>query len=105
MWDRECQRQRGRERIDRAGSNARGETDGYRGSRESEPFDRDRTGRGPKGFEGVPNGVRTGRAVRSRSDGENQTEADERLRVALTGGPGRQACVCEAVSHGPGRSI
>jgi hypothetical protein len=37
------------------------------------------------------------RAVRSRSDGGNQTEKDEWLRVALTGGPGRQARVHEAV--------
>jgi hypothetical protein len=47
-------------------------------------------------------GVRT---VRSRSDGENQTGKDERLRVALTGGLGRQARVREAVCRGPGRSI
>jgi hypothetical protein len=53
---------------------------------------------GPKGSEGV-------RAVRSRLDGENQTGKDERLRVVLTGGPGRQACVREAVSRGPGRAI
>jgi hypothetical protein len=45
------------------------------------------------------------RAIRSRSDGGNQTGKDERLRVALTGGPGHQACVHEAVSRGPGRSI
>jgi hypothetical protein len=36
---------------------------------------------------------------------ENQTRKDERLRAALTGGPGRQACVREAVSHGPGHAI
>jgi hypothetical protein len=36
---------------------------------------------------------------------KSQTGTDERLRVALTGGPGRQARVREAVSHGPGRSI
>jgi hypothetical protein len=71
-------------------------------------------------------GVRT---VRSRSDGEGsegvprgggsegfelfdqdwtgkiQTGTDERLRVALTGGPGRHARMREAVSRGPGRSI
>jgi hypothetical protein len=41
---------------------------------------------GPRGSEGV-------RAVRSRSDGGNQTGKDERLRVALTGGSGRQARV------------
>jgi hypothetical protein len=40
-----------------------------------------------EGSEGV-------RAVRSRSDGGNQTGKDERLRVALTGGPRpvRRAC-------------
>jgi hypothetical protein len=37
--------------------------------------------------------------------GKSQTGTDERLRVALTGGLGRQACVREAVSRGPGRSI
>jgi hypothetical protein len=39
-----------------------------------------------RGSEGV-------RAVRSRLDGGNQTGKDERLRVALTGGSGRQARV------------
>jgi hypothetical protein len=37
------------------------------------------------------------RAVRSRSDGGNQTDKDERLRVTLTGGTGRQARVREPV--------
>jgi hypothetical protein len=37
--------------------------------------------------------------------GKSQTETDEWLRVALTGGPGRQARVREAVSRGSGRSI
>jgi hypothetical protein len=41
--DRECQRQRGRAHGP-SGSSARGETDGYRGPRGSEPFDQDRTG-------------------------------------------------------------
>jgi hypothetical protein len=39
-----------------------------------------------QGSEGV-------RAVRSRSDGGNQTGTDERLWVALTGGPGVK-CAC-----------
>ena len=79
-----------------------------------------------QGSEGV-------RAVRSRSDGEgsegvrtgpnrsegcegsepfdqdqtgkSQTRTDERLRVTLTSGSGRQVRVREAVSRGPGRSI
>jgi hypothetical protein len=77
-----------------------GETDGYRdlsgsewGPRRSEPFDQDRkegVRRGPRGSEGV-------RAVRSRSDGRNQTGNDERLRMALIGGPRRQARGREAV--------
>jgi hypothetical protein len=57
--------------------------DGYRGLRGSEgskPFDQDRTGK-------------------------SQTGTDERLRVALTGGPGHQACMREAVSRGPICSI
>jgi hypothetical protein len=37
------------------------------------------------------------RAVRSESDGGDQTRVDGRLRAALTGGPGRQARVREAV--------
>jgi hypothetical protein len=45
---------------------------------------------GPRRSEGV-------RAIRSRSDGENQTGKDERLRVTLTCGSGRQVCVREAV--------
>jgi hypothetical protein len=72
--------------------------DGYRGPRGSEPFDRDRTGRVPRGSEGV-------RAVRSRSGGENQTRKDKRLRVMLTGGSGHQARGREAVSRGPSRLI
>jgi hypothetical protein len=43
--------------------------------------------RGPSGSEGV-------RVVRSRSDGGNQTGNDERLRMALTGGPGRVRRAC-----------
>jgi hypothetical protein len=35
----------------------------------------------------------------------NRTGEDERLRVAVTGGPGRQARMREAVSRGPGHSI
>jgi hypothetical protein len=74
-----AQRQRGNGRLQ--GSEGirviRSRSDGARsrGSEGSEPFDQDRTG-------------------------ENQTGTDERLRVALTGGPGRQACVREAVSRG-----
>jgi hypothetical protein len=50
-------------------------TDGYRGPRGSEPFDQDRTEGGPRGSEGV-------RAVRSRSNGGNQTgETDVREAV------------------------
>jgi hypothetical protein len=37
------------------------------------------------------------RAVRSESNGGDQTRGDRRLRATLTGGPGRQACVREAV--------
>jgi hypothetical protein len=51
-----------------------------------------------EGSEGV-------RAVRSRSGGGNQTEGGEWLRVALTGGPWRQARVRVEVSRGSGRSI
>ena len=51
-----------------------------RGSEGSEPFDQDRTGK-------------------------SQTGTDERLWVALTGGPGRQVHVREAVFHGPDRGI
>jgi hypothetical protein len=51
-----------------------------------------------RGSEGV-------QAIRSRSDRGYQTGKDERRRVALIGGPGRQARVREAVSHGPGRVI
>jgi hypothetical protein len=64
----------------------------------TERAQRQRGNRRLQGFEGV-------RAVRSGSDGENQTGKDERLRVALKGGPGRQARVREAVSRGLGRSI
>jgi hypothetical protein len=77
------------------GPSTRGETDGYTGPRVSEPFDQDRTGRGPRGSEPFD---------QDRTGG-NQTGKDERLRVALTGGSGRQARVREAVSRGPGRSI
>jgi hypothetical protein len=68
------------------------------GLRGSELFDHDRTGRGPKWSKGV-------RTVRSRSDGRNHTGKDEWLRVALTGRPGCQTRVREAVSRGPDRSI
>jgi hypothetical protein len=51
---------------------------------------RQRGNRRLQGSEGV-------RAVRSRSDGGNQTGKDERLRAVLTGGTGCQARVCEAV--------
>jgi hypothetical protein len=72
-----------------------------RGPRGSEPFDQDRT----EGVQGGPRGSKGIQAVRSRSDGGNQTEKDERLWVALTGGLGCQARVREVVSRGPGRAI
>jgi hypothetical protein len=37
------------------------------------------------------------RAVRSKSDGGDQTRGDRQLQAALTGGPGRQERVREAV--------
>jgi hypothetical protein len=49
----------------------------------TERAQRQRGNRWLQGSEGV-------RAVRSRSDGGNQTGKDERLRAALTGGTGRQ---------------
>jgi hypothetical protein len=61
----------------------------------SEPFDQDQTEGGPRGPEPFDQDW----------TGENQTGKDERLWVALTGGPGCQGCVREAVSRGPGRSI
>jgi hypothetical protein len=75
---------RGGERADRAGPAPEGKrtaigvravrSRSYReGSEGSEPFDQDQTGK-------------------------SQTGTDERLRVALTGGLGRQTRVCEAVS-------
>jgi hypothetical protein len=45
------------------------------------------------------------RAVRSRSDGGNQTGKDERLRATLIGGIGHQAHVREVVSRDLGRAI
>jgi hypothetical protein len=67
----------------------------------------DRAGPAPEGKR-TATGVRGGsdgvRAVRSRSDGGNQTRKDERLRVVLTGGQGvRRAC--KAVSRGPDCAI
>jgi hypothetical protein len=73
---------RGGERTDRAGPAPEGKwtAAGVRAVRSRSDW----------GSEGV-------RAIRSRSDGENQTGKDERLWVALTGGPGRQARMREAV--------
>jgi hypothetical protein len=68
------------------------------GPRGSEPFDQDRTGRGPRGSEGSE-------PFDQDRMGKSHTRTDERLRVALTGEPGRQACMREAISRGPGRSI
>jgi hypothetical protein len=81
---------RGGERADRAGP-ALGGNGRLQGSKGVQAV---RSRSNGVGSEGV-------RAVRSRSDRGNQTEKDERLRVALTGGPGRQACGREAVSRGP----
>jgi hypothetical protein len=60
---------------------------------------------GSEGVRACSRGSERVRAVRSRSDGGNQTRKDERLRVALTSGPGHQARVRETVSRGPGRAI
>jgi hypothetical protein len=86
---------RGGERADRASRAPEGKrtATGVRGG--SEPFDQDRTGRGPRGSEPFD----------QDRTGENQTGKDERLRVALTSGSGRQARVREAVSRGRGRLI
>jgi hypothetical protein len=78
-WDRECQRQ-GEESAQTERAQRQRGNERLQGSEGSEPFDQDRTGK-------------------------SQTGTDERLRVALTGGPGRQAHVREAVSRCPGRSI
>jgi hypothetical protein len=58
-----------------------------------------------KGSEGVRGGFEGSEPFDQDWTGKSQTGTDERLRVALTGGPGHQAHVCEAVSHGLGRSI
>jgi hypothetical protein len=85
----------GGKHADRAGL-APGETNGYRD---------------PSGSEGVRGGLSRSIKIRLRgsegvrADGENQTGNDEWLRMALTGGPGHQACGHEAVSHGLGRAI
>jgi hypothetical protein len=50
--------------------------------------------RGSEGVEGVRGGSEGVRAVRSRSDRGNQTGNDERLRMALTSGPGRVRRTC-----------
>jgi hypothetical protein len=76
-------------------------TGGCRGPRGSELFDQDRT----EGVRTGPSGPRGSEPFDQDQMGENQTGKDERLRVALTGGSERQACVREAVSRGPGRSI
>jgi hypothetical protein len=68
-----------------------GETNGCRGPSCSIEIGRRGVRAGPSGFERV-------RAVRLRLDGGNQTGKDEWLRVALTGGPGRQARMRKAVS-------
>jgi hypothetical protein len=64
---------------------------------------------GSNGSEGGPSGSEQGPSGSEPFDqdrtGKSQTGTDEGLRVALTCGPGRQACVREAVSHDPGRSI
>jgi hypothetical protein len=70
----------------------------------TERVQRQRTGALTGGYRG-PRGSKRVRTIRSRSDGENQTEKDKRLRVTLTGGSGREARVREAVSRGPGHSI
>jgi hypothetical protein len=77
---------RGGERTDRAGPAPEGKrtATGVRGGLSHSI----KIGQG--GSEGV-------RAIRSRSDGGNQTRKDERLRVTLTGGLGRQVRVHEAV--------
>jgi hypothetical protein len=77
--DRECQRQGEESALAEWAQHQRG-NGRLQGSEGSEPFDQDRTGK-------------------------SQTGTDERLRVALTGGPGRQAHVREAVSRGPSHSI
>jgi hypothetical protein len=59
-------------------------------------------GRDPRGSEGGPSGFEPFDQDRT---GKSQTGTDERLRVALTGGPGHQAHVREAVSRSPSRSI
>jgi hypothetical protein len=90
---RECQRQKGRARgPSRPSARGKQTAAGVRGG----PSRSIKIGR--RGSEGV-------RAIRSRLDGGNQTGKDERLRVALTGGPGLQARVREAISRGPGRAI
>jgi hypothetical protein len=53
---------------------------GCRGPRGSEPFDQDRTGRGPRG----PN------------ESERIRGGSERLQMALTGGPGRVRRACRS---------
>jgi hypothetical protein len=62
-------------------------------------------GGGPKGVRTGPSGSEGFEPFDQDQTGKSQTRTDERLRVTLTGGPGRQACVREAVSRGPGRSI
>jgi hypothetical protein len=66
-----------------------GETDGYMGPRGSEPFVQDRTGRGPRGSEGVRRGSEGYEPFDQDRKGKSQTGTDERLRMALTSGPGR----------------
>jgi hypothetical protein len=83
---------KGGERADRAGPALEGKrmAAGVRGG----PSRLIKIGRGVRGG---PSGSEGVRVVRSRSDGGNQTRKDERLRAALTGGTGRQACMREAV--------
>jgi hypothetical protein len=83
---------RGGERADRAGP-------------APEDWGADRRLQGSEGVRAGPRGSEGVRTIRSRSDRENQTKKDKRLRVTLTGGSGRQARVREAVSRGPGHSI
>jgi hypothetical protein len=63
-------------------------TGGCRGPRGSEPFDQDRTARGPRG----PERVRAGpRGVRAAANGTDRRARDcqARMREAVSGGPGR----------------
>jgi hypothetical protein len=89
------------ERAQRQGGNRRLQgSEGVRAVRSRVDGERSEGGvrRGPRGSEGSE-------PFDQNWTGKSQTGTDERLRVALTGGPGRQACKRELVSRGPGRSI